>query len=79
MLYRSLIALTVVAVCHAVPTRDLAHQSVHTLSVRKLADLNPAKTKDACKACVDGQSDVQTKEARRPTLRGQMAAAAAPS
>ena len=63
MLYRSLIALTVVAVCHAVPTRDLAHQSVHTLSVRKLADLNPAKTKDACKACVDGQSDVQTKEA----------------
>ena len=63
MLYRSLIALTVVAVGHAVPTRDLAHQSVHTLSVRKLADLNPAKTKDACKACVDGQSDVQTKEA----------------
>ena len=60
---RSLIALTVVAVGHAVPTRDLAHQSVHTLSVKALADLNPAKTKDACKACVDGQSDLQTKEA----------------
>ncbi len=47
MLYRSLIALTVVAVGHAVPTRDLAHQSVHTLSVKALADLNPAKTKVA--------------------------------